>query len=1122
MSPSDTALLGRWMDRHDPEAFSTLAKRYAPMIYATSMRILANTAEAEDVTQECFERLATMKKGPKGHLGAWLHCVAANRAIDHYRRDKRRQARDTQYIAEQPRAEVPVWDDVYAFVDEAIAGIPAKFRDPLVAHYLEGRTHERIARDLGISRQAVSRRIAKGVDAVRDTLRRRGISLASTALATLFSAHLAEAAALPPALESTLGKLAVAGLPGASTATVSTAAASAMGGALVMKKAIIAIAVLMAALGSWKMVSVISTEPPPESSEPISLVQENNPPAAEPAESTEQSAAAAPERAASPENTSDEVVTVEGGTISGRVVDAKTKAGIADVTIQANGRTSVRSDTQGHYRFTGLGPGDYKLRLSAVPGYPRENADRKQLQVSLIQDEGLEEVNFSIEPGISISGCVVSEDGQPVNKAFVGAMLEGMPRAEKERTGEDGRFLISIAKPGSDLHIKASTDGFESRMQGPYELTERGLSGLVLTLDEEKKSSISGTVVDPKGRPIKGAAVRLQRGKADYMVHTGDAETKADGSFTIENLVAGEYSILVLPSTNSTWSELDEVDRVTLGIAEKRAGLRLVLGADKGGKAISGYVVDSAGKPIEGVEVVAMGDVHEKGCSGKDGSFVITGLTEGPYVLTAMALAGHRNFGHTQMPRISTDTNDVEVVMLERSQAEGRVLRADTGEPIAGYELFVRGGKAEQYDAALLMNREEVHNAEGKFTRDLDAGWFTLTARAPGFAPAFQNVEVHEHEVASGIELRLSPAQRYTGVVLDVEGNPLANAKLYPDRMPDQFREGAVVATTDADGSFALDSVSPETRQIVAVHPEYAPGRVPLSENMRIILPEGGNLEGKLTRGGAPLAQNAITIRYRGEYAIHSMTAQASREGTYRFPNLLPGTVEISVGTNDKRRLSCDAVIDAGKTTVVDLDFEAPTGTLYGQVYPGQFTPEKIMIACQVATTSGMEKRSAEAGPDGSYCVENVPAGEVQLSAQIFSKDGLDLKRFVTCLLKEEENLLQDIDFAGGGTLLGTMHGITDTGQAGMFVFWGDVNLPETPGQDFYQEMQKLPPELMVTHVLVGSGGAYQVNGLAPGTYSLVAGMMPPNAQAPGEMRFATAVTAVTEGEVTTLDFDFR
>ena len=42
----------------------------------------------------------------------------------------------------------------------------------IIAHYLEGRGHGEIAADFGLSKQAVSRRIANGVDSVRRTLAR--------------------------------------------------------------------------------------------------------------------------------------------------------------------------------------------------------------------------------------------------------------------------------------------------------------------------------------------------------------------------------------------------------------------------------------------------------------------------------------------------------------------------------------------------------------------------------------------------------------------------------------------------------------------------------------------------------------------------------------------------------------------------------------------------------------------------------------------------------------------------------------------------------------------------------------------------------------------------------------
>jgi hypothetical protein len=75
---TDWALLRRWTDRRDAQAFKEIVSRYASMVYMTCTRILRNSSDAEDVTQECFEVLAQGRGGPTEHLGARCTASATN------------------------------------------------------------------------------------------------------------------------------------------------------------------------------------------------------------------------------------------------------------------------------------------------------------------------------------------------------------------------------------------------------------------------------------------------------------------------------------------------------------------------------------------------------------------------------------------------------------------------------------------------------------------------------------------------------------------------------------------------------------------------------------------------------------------------------------------------------------------------------------------------------------------------------------------------------------------------------------------------------------------------------------------------------------------------------------
>ena len=206
MSQTDAMLFENWLRERDANAFKTLATRYAGMVYETCRRILNNSSEAEDVTQECFVILATTNKPVGGYLAPWLHRVAYNRSLARLRSEHRRREREIRFADQQPIARDMAWDEIGAYVDEAIAELPEKLRVPVVAYFLDGKTHEAVAQTLGIPRSTVTYRVDKGVEALRKTLKSKGVAVTGVAAAGVMKGS---AAAVPASVFANLGKLAL-------------------------------------------------------------------------------------------------------------------------------------------------------------------------------------------------------------------------------------------------------------------------------------------------------------------------------------------------------------------------------------------------------------------------------------------------------------------------------------------------------------------------------------------------------------------------------------------------------------------------------------------------------------------------------------------------------------------------------------------------------------------------------------------------------------------------------------------------------------------------------------------------------------------------------------------------
>ena len=176
---SDLALLTRWANRREAQAFKEIVSRYAPMVYATCVRVLGDPHEAEDVAQEAFMRL--WRQAGRWRPGAalfdtWLHRVTLNLCYDRLRR---RREITTDAVPEQAdpaaRADQSMIDQARdARLAAAIAGLPERQRAALVLQYYEGLSNIEAAAAMEIGVEALESLLSRARRTLRDRLRGDG------------------------------------------------------------------------------------------------------------------------------------------------------------------------------------------------------------------------------------------------------------------------------------------------------------------------------------------------------------------------------------------------------------------------------------------------------------------------------------------------------------------------------------------------------------------------------------------------------------------------------------------------------------------------------------------------------------------------------------------------------------------------------------------------------------------------------------------------------------------------------------------------------------------------------------------------------------------------------------
>ena len=185
----DGALLDAFVGRRDEAAFGALVERHGPMVRGVCRRILPAEADADDAFQATFLVLIlkASRIGDASRLAPWLYGVARREALKARARIARLPIRlDLEASGIDPAAPTPDLDrlDLLPTIDAEIARLPAKLREAVILCLVEGATPDEAAQRLGCPVGTVKSRLARGRDALRSRLTRRGVTPA-LAFATL-------------------------------------------------------------------------------------------------------------------------------------------------------------------------------------------------------------------------------------------------------------------------------------------------------------------------------------------------------------------------------------------------------------------------------------------------------------------------------------------------------------------------------------------------------------------------------------------------------------------------------------------------------------------------------------------------------------------------------------------------------------------------------------------------------------------------------------------------------------------------------------------------------------------------------------------------------------------------
>ncbi len=148
----DRALLER-LAAGEAEALADLYDIHADRLFGHALAIMRNRADAEDLVQATFVKIAALGPGARRirHPARYLHRVLRSGAIDLIRRRTVRGER----IEDSTRPEAPsggtASEVAQLAVRQALARLPVEQREAVVLHLVEGQSFREIGRATGVA-----------------------------------------------------------------------------------------------------------------------------------------------------------------------------------------------------------------------------------------------------------------------------------------------------------------------------------------------------------------------------------------------------------------------------------------------------------------------------------------------------------------------------------------------------------------------------------------------------------------------------------------------------------------------------------------------------------------------------------------------------------------------------------------------------------------------------------------------------------------------------------------------------------------------------------------------------------------------------------------------------------
>ena len=182
--PQDWTQLARRCMDGDSGAWAEMVRTHHQRVYGLCYRFTGNAADAEDLTQDVFQKIymnLASFDGARGSLAVWITTMTRNLLVDNFRRTRNQRATgsldegweraeelrplrpmDRLTSAGPTPHEAAARKELARIVQDALARVSVELREAVILRDLQDLDYKEIAQVLGIPEGTVKSRISRG------------------------------------------------------------------------------------------------------------------------------------------------------------------------------------------------------------------------------------------------------------------------------------------------------------------------------------------------------------------------------------------------------------------------------------------------------------------------------------------------------------------------------------------------------------------------------------------------------------------------------------------------------------------------------------------------------------------------------------------------------------------------------------------------------------------------------------------------------------------------------------------------------------------------------------------------------------------------------------------------